>query len=368
MPQGGGQRGVDAVSVSQYVPPPSVVPHNQFDTRTPLQQVFYWTPEQWEQFTCEWVRMRRDEFGYLGVEVLGGTNDRGADVVAFMSEQRLNGVWHCYQCKHYTDDLTLDEALPEMIKPFVATLETSRTLPARYIFVAPKIHPRLKDMVLTPAALKDRFLTYLDGRTKPVAALPPQTRAAARALAESTDFSMFWTVNLDEVLEVYSKSPLFASRFNLPPTGKPRKLLPPPEPQVNEARYLQQLLDVYQERFGEDLATVQHAFEHPDSGGHLGRQRVAFFDAEALRMYARESIAGDTYEDLQDDVLTNLIEVAAIDYPSGWERLQQVLKASGQMTLTGSPLLHLFRNSQRQGMCHQLANVDKLHWCKGGCR
>lgn len=85
-------------------------------------------------------------------------------------------------------------------------------------------------------------------------------------------------------------------------------------------------------------------------------------------MYARESIAGDTYEELQDDVLTNLIEVAAIDYPSGWDRLQQVLKASGQMTLTGSPLLHLFRNSQRQGMCHQLANVDKLHWCKGGCR
>lgn len=218
------------MSVSQYVPPPSVVAHNQFDTRTPLQQVFYWTPEQWEQFTCEWVRMCRDEFGYLGVEVLGGTNDRGADVVAFMSEQRLNGVWHCYQCKHYTDDLALDDALPEMIKPFVATLETSRTLPARYIFVAPKIHPRLKDMVLTPAALKDRFLTYLDGRTKPVAALSPQTWAAVRALAESTDFSMFWTVNLDEVLEVYSKSPLFASRFNLPPTGKPRKLLPLPSP------------------------------------------------------------------------------------------------------------------------------------------
>lgn len=356
------------MSVSQYVPPPSVVPHNQFDTRTPIQQVFYWTPDQWEQFTCEWVRMRRDELGYLGVEILGGTNDRGADVVAFMSDQRLNGVWHCYQCKHYAADLTLDDALPEMIKPFVATLETSRTLPARYTFVAPRIHPRLKDMVLTPAELKKRFLAYLAGRTKPVAALSPQTRAAVRELAERTDFSMFWTVNLDEVLEVYSRSPLFASRFNLPPTGEPRKLLPPPVPQVNEARYLQQLLDVYQERFGADIETVQDAFEHPSSGQHLGRQRVAFFDAESLRMYARESVPGDTYKELQEDVLTNLVEVADIDYPSGWDRLQQVLQASGQLNPTGSPLLNHFRNSQRKGMCHQLANDDKLTWCKGGCR
>ncbi|WP_144440720.1 ABC-three component system protein [Streptomyces roseifaciens] len=372
LPQGSGSTGAENVSVSQYAPLPSAVSHNRFDTRTPLQQVFYWTPDQWEQFTCEWVRMRRDELGYLGVEIVGGTNDRGADVVAFMSDQRLNGVWHCYQCKHHSADLTLDDALPEMIKPFVATLETSRTLPTRYTFVAPRIHPRLKDTVLTPAELKKRFLAYMDGRTRPVAALPSATREAVRELAVRTDFSMFWTVNLDEVLEVYSKSQLFASRFNLPPTGEPRKLLPPPVPQGNEARYLQKLLDVYQERFGVDIATVEDAFEHPSSGQHLGRQRVAFFDAESLRMYARESVPGDAYEELQDDVLANLIEVIDMDFPSGWDRLQEVLKASGQLVPTGSPLLtHLvshFRNSQRKGMCHQLANDDKLTWCKGGCR
>lgn len=360
--------GAQDVSVSQYVVAPSVVSHNQFDTRTPLQQVFYWTPDQWEQFTCEWVRMRKDELGYLGVEVLGGTNDRGADVVAFMSDQRLNGVWHCYQCKHYAAELTLDDALPEMIKPFVATLETSRTLPTRYTFVAPRIHPRLKDIVLTPAELKKRFLAYMDGRTRPVAALSAETRDAVCERAARTDFSMFWTVNLDEVLEVYSKSPLFASRFNLPPSGEPAKRIPPPVPGADEARYLQKLLDVYQEKFGAHIATVQDAFEHPSSGQHLGRQRVAFFDAESLRMYARESVPGDAYEELKEDVLTSLIEVAAMDFPTGWERLQTVLTASGQLTLTGTPLLSLFRNSQRKGMCHQLAHDDKLTWCEGGCQ
>ncbi|CAM5567349.1 hypothetical protein SAURM35S_02924 [Streptomyces aurantiogriseus] len=358
--------GAEGIAVSQYVPPPSVVSHNRFDTRTPLQQVFYWEADQWEQFTCEWVRMRKDEFGYLGVEIIGGTNDRGADVVAFMSEQRLNGEWHCYQCKHYSDGLTLDDALPEMIKPFAAAVETTRTLPTKYIFVAPRIHSRLKDTVLTPAELKRRFLSYMDGRTRPVAALTPETRHAVRELAARTDFSMFWTVNLDEVLEVYSKSPLFASRFNLPPTGEPVKLIPPPVPGVNEARYLKRLLDVYQEKFGAQIATVKDAFEHPASGQHLGRQRVAFFDAESLRMYARESVPGDAYQELQDDVLDNLIEVAVRDFPSGWERLQAVLQASGQLNISGSLLASHFRNSQRKGMCHQLANEDKLTWCTGG--
>lgn len=113
------ERRASAVTVSQYVAPAGAVASNRFDRRTPLQQVRFREPDQWEQFTCERVRMRAPAEGYLGTEIIGGSNDRGADVVAFFTERRLNGEWHCFQCKLYQDELEPAHALPEMARPFV---------------------------------------------------------------------------------------------------------------------------------------------------------------------------------------------------------------------------------------------------------
>ncbi|WP_143200264.1 ABC-three component system protein [Kitasatospora sp. CB01950] len=356
------------MSVSQYAVPAALVPPNRFDRRTPLQQVWFWEPDEWERFTCEWVRMRAPEEGYLGTEIIGGSNDRGADVVAFFTERRLNGEWHCFQCKLYQDELEVADALPEMVKPFVAAVETTRTLPTRYTFVAPRIHPRLKDLVLTPDELKFRFLEYLRGRTQTVAKLPAQLLGDVVKLAEATEFSMFWTINLDEMLEVYSKSPLFAARFNYPPSGAPAKLPVPSEPAAGEARFLAQLVDVYQERYGRQIVTVDDAFTHARSRDHLRRQREAFYAAEELRLYARDSVPGDAYAELQDDVLVNLVEVADDDHESGWHRLRAVVTQAGNLQVSGSAIASYFRQVQRKGMCHQFANDDKLTWCDGGER
>ncbi|MFB7945538.1 ABC-three component system protein [Kitasatospora phosalacinea] len=359
------ERRASAVTVSQYVAPAAAVPPNRFDRRTPLQQVWFREPDAWEQFTCEWVRMRAPEEGYLGTEIIGGSSDRGADVVAFFTERRLNGEWHCFQCKLYHEELEPAHALPEMLKPFVAAVETTRTLPTRYTFVAPRIHPRLKDLVLTPDELKSRFLKYLQGRSQTVTKLPAQLLADVVELAEATDFSMFWTANLDEMLEVYSKSPLFAARFNYPPSGEPAKLPVPPEPAADEARFLAQLVDVYRERYGQRIVTVDDAFAHAKSGDHLRRQREAFYAAEELRLYARDSVPGDAYAELQDDVLVNLVEVADDDHASGWHRLRAVVTQAGNLQVAGSAIASYFQQAQRKGMCHQFANDDKLTWCDG---
>ncbi|WP_427919079.1 ABC-three component system protein [Streptomyces sp. cg40] len=354
-----------ADTVSPYTIPAQAVAPNPFDTRTPLQQVFFWSPVQWEEFTCEWVRLRAKEEGYLGVEIIGGSNDRGADVVAFQTEQKLNGPWHCYQCKRYERELTLAQALPEMLKPFVAAVETSRTLPTRYFFVAPRIAPRLVDAVLTPQDLKQRFLEHLNGRPQHVRELDPGTLARARELAEATDFTMFWTVNLATMLELYAQTPMFPARFNLPPTGKPDKLVPPEQPDTAlEARFLEQLLRVYQEYFDDRIHTLADAFAHRETGPHLGRQREALYAAEALRMFARDSVPGEVYQELQADVLVMLVEVAMRRFPTGFDRLQSVLERAG-VVQTHSPMLHPhFKNLERIGMCHQFANDDKLTWCR----
>ena len=101
---------------------------------------------------------------------------------------------------------------------------------------------------------------------------------------------------------------------------------------------------------------------HQKYGPHLQRQREAFYSAEALRLYARDSVPDGTYELLQGDVYTGVIDTAEADHASGMDRLRAVLTQSGQLDLGAHSLISVSRIEDRQGICHQLANADRLTW------
>ncbi|WP_230746515.1 ABC-three component system protein [Streptacidiphilus sp. ASG 303] len=353
--------------MSEYTIPAQAAATNRFDTRTPLQQVYFWKSDEWEQFAFEWVKLRASHEGYAGVEMIGGSNDRGADVVAFFTEAKLNGPWHCFQCKHYQDALQVADAMPEMLKPFVAKVETTRTLPTRYTFVAPRIHPRLTDIMLTPKELKRQFLGYLNRRPDPVKRLDPAVLDKVHALAEADDFTWFYTVNLSTILEVVRDTPLYVERFNLPPAGKPKRIPVPDEPDNSvEARFVEQLLQVYRGYYSPHINTFADALEHEEAGDHVRRQRQAFYAAESVRMYARDSLPGDPYRELQEDVLPVLLEVAAPRFPTGFDRLQEVLVSASKVEPHSPMLKDHLKNIEKMGMCHQFANVNGLVWCRKG--
>lgn len=331
-------------------------------TPTPKQKISLYSADEWEEFTYEWVRALEE--GYVGIELGGGTGDRGVDVAAFLTQSKFNGDWHSYQCKHYSAPLPLATAMGEILKVFIAAWEGHYALPSRYVFVAPNISRGLQRMLATPVELKKAFLKDLTKPTnKAFTALESAVRQGVEQLAEANDFSLFEAANLDDILDLHRTTRHYATRFDEPFSTRPEVRFPPEEHASHESRYIQQLLDVYAEHF--QAGTLNDVTAHDKAGPHLKRQREAFYSAEALRMFARDHVPEGHFEALQDDLYDSVVEVADRDFPNGWARVQAVLEASTQVQVTETHLIRVVRTRDRKGVCHQLANDDRLTWCTG---
>ncbi|MFF9077203.1 ABC-three component system protein [Streptomyces sp. NPDC014735] len=333
---------------------------------TPEQVLRYdYSEDDWEDFTVEWVRALGHP--YARVQRMGGAGDRGADVAACLTLDGTRGEWHCYQCKHYQAALMPSDAWPEIVKIFVAKLRGIYELPTRYVFVAPKIGTTLSRLLLDPEAMKDKFFEAWNKEKSTLGTdLDPTERAEVEALARARDFSMFQPADMDWILEIHSRTPHHARRFpqQLPP--RPAVEQPPSEQRAHEAVFVQKLLDVYNQKHGLTLQTLQEARDHLATKAHLVRQREAYYSAEALRVFARESVPPATYRAIENDLYQAVVDVADGPYDSGFERLRQVLiAASNHQPNQANILAPVVTGLDRKGLCHHLANDDRLTWCNG---
>ncbi|MEV4249520.1 ABC-three component system protein [Streptosporangium canum] len=349
-------------------PPLTVLPHTlrMASMPSPKKMVLFYDPDEFEEFVKEWVPAL--ETKYPLVERHGGSGDHGIDVAGYLSSQRLEGEWHNYQCKRYSSALTWSTAVVEMRKMFVFAAAGHFTVPTRYIFVAPTISRSLPRTLAKPTDSMNKFLQELDTATeKIVTNLTAVQREAVKGLAAATDFSIFECVDLDEMLKLHSTTPHWAERFPYTPLDQgPQTLLPPVQPSEVESRYVQHLLDVYRERYPDKISNLEQVSGVAKADEHLKRQRVAFYTAESLRLFARDSTPPGYFEKLVEDVYDSVVEVAECTYPNGWERHGAVTTAAGNVQLTPTILTPFVQPNTRKGVCHHLANDNRLIWCQEG--
>jgi hypothetical protein len=81
----------------------------------PQQQIILYSSDQWEGFVHEWAHFCLKKL-YIQVQRFTGANDRGIDIAGFSDDQKLQGVWDNYQCKHYDHALYPSDAWPEIGK------------------------------------------------------------------------------------------------------------------------------------------------------------------------------------------------------------------------------------------------------------
>lgn len=356
--------------IPEAVSPPVVVTVPQgAPTFTPQQLLAHvYQADDWEDFTVEWVRAFGTWNGrpYLRVKRMGGAGDRGADVAACLTPQGTAGEWHCYQCKHYSKALTPAIAWPEMVKIFTAKVLGEYELPTRYVFVAPKIGQSLDRLLLHPPRLKKDFLDAWDRIDSNLGTdLDPAVRKAVGDLARQTDFSMFEAADIDNILELHATTPHHVRRFPKQLMPRPAAEPAPAEQMPNEAVYVQKLLDVYNQTYGLSLQTLVQARAHQAANRKMARHREAFFHAESLRVFARESVPEETYKAIEKNLYDAVVDIEDRDYPSGQHRLDAVMDAAA----AHSPNPHNILSSvveviDLKGLCHHLANDHKLTWCK----
>jgi hypothetical protein len=315
-----------------------------------------------EEFVEQWLDRKAGKF--VHVLRIGAANDKGRDVIGFLSDCRHEGPWELYQCKRKTRDkkLGLPEAMGELGKLFYHHVEGAyATLPTAYFFVTPRgIVGTLQDLLLNPSEIGPYLIGHWDQYcakyiTRTKVPLTPEIRAAI----DGFDFSRVDYYAASRLAKDPDARPAFSALFELTPEEAPRGETPA-EIQQEELIYIDQLRKVYGEACGRVFLTADEVLTDPDHGEHLRLQRTRFFEAAAFSRFHRDNTAPGAVDVFREDVYHSVFEVYLQAHASRLKRVEAVMQHAG-----AAPIGLLGRSTRvpvRQGMCHHLVNERRLKW------
>lgn len=332
----------------------------------PQQRILFYSSAEWEGFIQEWVHFCLKS-AYSKVQRFTGAGDRGVDIAGFADSKFLQGVWDNYQCKHYDHALYPSDAWPEIGKILWHSFNKDYAPPRAYFFVAPKgVGTELTSLLGNADRLKKGLI---DNWEKNCAKKITATQEILldgdfKAYVEAFDFGIFGFSTSLEIIEAHKqKCPYHAARFGggLPP--RPTPASPPADNfEPHESRYVEQLFEAYGDHIKNPVSCIDDLKSQPKLKDHFARQRVAFYHAESLRIFAREAVPPGTYEALQNEIHAGVIDDHDSSHPDGYSRVCAVTKSARELQLTANALVPRVQIQDRDGICHQLANDDRLKW------
>ena len=333
----------------------------------PQHQILLYSSDEWEALVYEWAHYCLKKL-YTQVQRFTGAGDRGIDIAGFADAQKLQGEWDNYQCKHLDHAMQSGEALPEIGKILWHTFKKAYRVPRRYYFVAPHgVGTMLAGYLADPAQMKQAVIEKWAAQ---VAGKITSTQSIALegeflAYVQAFDFSIFDAKTSLQIIEDHREGcPYHTARFGGGLPARPAPGAPPDEIAPTESRYIAQLLTAYGDHKSCAVPDIQTLKAWPPLNEHFARQREAFYHAESLRVFARDTVPPGTFESLQNDIHDGVIDVHDADHPDGYARVRKVTQAARDMQITANALIMRTHPKDRDGICHQLANEDRLRWTK----
>ncbi len=331
----------------------------------PQQRLLTYSPGDWEGFVEEWAYYCVKKH-YKHVQRFSGAGDMGLDVAGFVDDKRLSGVWDNYQCKHYDHALTPSDVWAEFGKIIWHSFKGEYAMPRRYYFVAPwGAGTKLSRMLANASKLHEELIENWDKHVKAAITATQEVPldAALRTYIEKFDFSIFDAKTALHLVAEHRSSPVHAARFGggLPPRPATGKL--PPAIASGESRYVTQLLGAYGEHMSTTVTDPSN-ISPQKLKDHFRRQREAFYEAETLRVFARDTVPPGTFESLQDDIYDGVIDTHDAAHADGYQKVCAVTKAAQEMQITANALISSANPKDRHGICHQLVNDERIWWKK----
>lgn len=259
------------------------------------QQILLYSPDQWEAFTNEWVHFCLKP-KYLTVQRFSGTGDQGIDIAGFEDDKRLLGIWDNFQCKHYDHPLRPSDVWAEFGKILWYSFKKEYKAPRKYYFVAPKgIGTQLSRLLANSEKLKAELIANWDKdiRKKIIEQEVP-LEGEILPYVELFDFSIFDAKTGLRVIEDHRKCPYHTARFGGGLPQRPAAGTPPDKIAEEESKYIAQLLAAYADHKKAVVPNASALGAWPKLREHFGRQREAFYHAESLRVFARDTVPSST--------------------------------------------------------------------------
>ncbi len=321
------------------------------------------SPLEWEEFIEEWATSLGN--AYFQVRRFGGAGDMGVDIAGFTDKSLFKGVWDNHQCKHYDHPLRPSDIWVELGKVVYYSHLGDYVPPRSYFFACPQgIGTTLEKLLGDPEKLKQGLRENWDKYCLKGITDTCEVPLAGGLLTdfEGFPFSIFSSKSLLELIEGHSSTIYHSVRFGGGLKPRPAVSPPPTDPDPEESRYIRKLFDAYGDLLGTPIATTGDLLPHPVLSRDFLRQRERFYHAEALKNFARDTVPEGTFIALQDEIFHGVIDLCEGAHANGFERMKATVAQAAQVAGTSNPLAPATKTQDRQGICHQLANEDRLNW------
>jgi len=318
---------------------------------------------QWEEFVLEWGDSLKEK--YERVDRCGGAGDMGRDVIAIHKED--NDSWDNYQCKHYDHPLAPSDIWTELGKLIYYTNRGDYNAPQSYNFVAPQgVGTKLSNLLKKPDKLRDELKVNWKGYClKKITSMQDvKLNEALTKYINRFDFSILNTVPPLRLIDQHAKTRWHIARFGGGLPTRPPVETPPPQLAPVEARYVRQLLDAYGDRLRSTIRALLEIASETELCEHFADSRIEFYSAESLRTFSRDTLPPGEYEKLQGEIHSGIKDEVRASHKDGYSRILAVIATARGLQITGHALISRLSVRDRGGICHQLANDDKLKWTK----
>jgi hypothetical protein len=328
----------------------------------PIERIRLFSSQEWEEFVLEWADSLRPL--YDRVERCAGPGDMGRDVLGIRSG---SDGWDNYQCKGYDHPLQPNEIWIELGKLVYFTYVGAYDYPQKYTFVAPqgagtKLSRLLRDAERLKAQLLENWADHCAKEISTTLEVPLDDKL--RGYIDSLDFGIFDAIPPLRLLDGHAGTRWHFARFGGGLPDRPHPKRPPAIPLPVEARYIRQLLDAYGEHLGRAVTDAADLEGLTVFDEHFHEARIEFYSAESLRAFSRDTLPPGEFEKLQDEIIGGVGDDLRTDHPDGYARVLAVVKTARLLQITGHALVSRLAVRDKGGICHQLANDDKVKWVR----
>lgn len=335
----------------------------------PEQHIKGYSEDEFENFIREWAFHHKQIKlkAYVQVGRFGGAGDMGRDVVGYIEQPSSHGKLDIYQCKHYGHGLHPGDVWTELGKLCCFTFIGAFAVPEEYRFICPDdVGPELGRLLENPEELRQRLMDEWEKHVEGEITKKQKIKLEGKLLdhVKAFEFKRVGYKPIHEIIEEFRATPRYPSRFGgglIIPRSPDKK--PPAEIEDHEQRYVEQLIEAYQDH-KDDTVKLDTLAAHPELEKHFARSRVRYFCAETLRHDVRDNLPdGVTFEQVQDQVLDAVADICEDKkHATGLDRANAVTDHAGNYVVQDHALKGYVNSQIKKGICHQLANVDKLKW------
>ncbi|OWT72954.1 MULTISPECIES: ABC-three component system protein [unclassified Achromobacter] len=335
----------------------------------PLDRLAGFSPDEFERFTLEWAcdfLAKQDDI--YEVQARGGAGDKGRDVIVWLDAPGIAPRRsRFYQCKRWQDKLGLGSAGVEIAKLLFYTHRGDYPIPLSYHFVTHKgVTGPLQDLLDDGKKLRNEIIaTWDDYKTKVRKDPPIELTGEFLDYVNNFDFKIFHAKQPHELIEEHSKTRFHLTVFGLPLIERAPPPSPPSTAAASESKYIQCLYNAIAFDLKRTIIKEADFDEHSSHQRLFKRSRLTFYSAEGLRELARDNMSNSQYFDtLLEEFSGGLYHWYADPTGSPLGRLHQTVKGAQSLALAAHPLTPHVNANDREGMCHQLANIGHIDWCK----